>query len=85
MTYQSRAKVDHEQLERITADLIQTEATFARVSRELHRARSRSRSRSRSAQSRRAQRTQEKVLSPCKYFRTTETISSLCFLITSGQ
>ncbi|UJR28083.1 hypothetical protein I4U23_009339 [Adineta vaga] len=50
--YQSRTEVHNEQLYRITTNLIQTEATFHRVSRELKRARSRSRSRSRSIRSR---------------------------------
>lgn len=70
MKYQSRAKIDHEQLSKITADLIQTEATFARVSRELYRARARSksRSRSRSARSRRATKTQETCVSPRKSY-----------------
>ena len=60
-TYQSRAKLNHDQLSRITAELIQTEATFDRVSRELKRARSRSRSRSRSVRTRRRE---EKITSP---------------------
>ena len=46
--YQSRKEIHNEQLCRITANLVQTEATFHRVSRELKRARSKSRSRSRS-------------------------------------
>ena len=61
--YQSRKKIDHEQLSQITANLIQTEATFHRVSRELKRARSKSRSRSRSI---RAKRQAEKLASPRK-------------------
>lgn len=69
--YQSRAEINNEQLNRITADLLQTEATFHRVSRELHRARSKSRSRSRSVRSRRRQQqqqqraTDERPMSPC--------------------
>lgn len=50
--YQSYAEINHEQLCRIRADLKHTEETFARVSRELKRARSKSRSRSRSVRSR---------------------------------
>ncbi|CAF3677177.1 unnamed protein product [Rotaria sordida] len=46
--YQSRKEIHNEQLCRLNNNLIQTEATFHRVSRELERARSKSRSRSRS-------------------------------------
>ncbi|CAF2874835.1 unnamed protein product [Rotaria sp. Silwood2] len=46
--YQSRKEIHNEQLCRLNDNLIQTEATFHRVSRELKRARSKSRSRSRS-------------------------------------
>ncbi|CAF3861331.1 unnamed protein product [Rotaria sp. Silwood1] len=46
--YQSRKEIHNEQLCRLSDNLIQTEATFHRVSRELKRARSKSRSRSRS-------------------------------------
>lgn len=59
--YQSRKEIDHQQLSQITANLIQTEETFHRVSRELKRARSKSRSRSRSI---RAKRQVEKLASP---------------------
>jgi hypothetical protein len=60
--YQSRKEIHNEQLYRITANLVQTEATFHRVSRELKRARSKSRSRSRSVRLRRQQ--EEKLASP---------------------
>ncbi|CAF2151200.1 unnamed protein product [Rotaria magnacalcarata] len=46
--YQSRKEIHNEQLCRLNLNLIQTEATFHRVSRQLKRARSKSRSRSRS-------------------------------------
>ena len=58
--YRSRKEIHHEQLNRITASLIETEATFHRVSRELKRARSKSRSRSRSIRSRRREEQQLK-------------------------
>ena len=61
--YRSRKEIHHEQLYRLTTNLIQTEATFHRVSRELKRARSKSRSRSRSI---RARRQTDKVSSPRK-------------------
>ncbi len=59
--YQSRREIHNEQLYRISTNLIQTEATFHRVSRELKRARSKSRSRSRSIRSRPRE---EKLTSP---------------------
>ncbi len=59
--YQSRKEIHNEQLYRINTNLIQTEATFHRVSRELKRARSKSRSRSRSI---RLRRREEKLTSP---------------------
>ncbi len=59
--YQSQREIHNEQLCRITANLIQTEVTFHRVSRELKRARSKSRSRSRSIRTRRRE---EKLTSP---------------------
>jgi hypothetical protein len=59
--YQSRTEIHNEQLCRITTNLIQTEATFHRVSRELKRARSKSRSRSRSIRSRQRE---TKITSP---------------------
>lgn len=63
--YQSRKEIHNEKLCRITTNLIQTEATFHRVSRELKRARSRSRSRSRSI---RLRRREEKINSPRKKY-----------------
>ncbi|CAF0783780.1 unnamed protein product [Adineta steineri] len=59
--YQSRTEIHNERLYRITTNLIQTEATFHRVSRELKRARSKSRSRSRSIRSRQRH---AKIVSP---------------------
>ncbi|CAF0901587.1 unnamed protein product [Adineta ricciae] len=67
--YQSRTEIHHEQLHRISTNLMQTEATFHRVSRELKRARSRSRSRSRSI---RARQRQTQLPSPLVQDRTNE-------------
>lgn len=63
--YQSRKEIHHEQLSRLNLNLIQTEATFHRVSRELKRARSKSRSRSRSRSVRSRYRETKLITSPC--------------------
>jgi hypothetical protein len=77
LTYRSRAEIDHAQLTRITANLVQTEANFYRVSRELQRARSKSRSRSRSTRSRRQQtQVNEKLVSPRKHVRNIVNMNS---------